>query len=181
MPTEFDMMQPGTLNVLETSFLGGLNLAQNQGFGGTALRLYNDVVQRGRTDPITEKDFGKDELKAYKALVLHKVMKTGDVEGKIDYPDYESFRSSRPKTDIPDSNVLGGFRYSYDPSKGSVSIADRYGFNTNRGGTSGLDDYMASELLGAFANPRGLAAHIGRKVAPKDDQHPGLPVQINIE
>jgi hypothetical protein len=143
---------------LDRLFLGGLRVAEAVGIGGTPLKLYNDVVQRGRRDPITEKDFPPDELAGYRQIIERK----GGTEGHIDYPDYKG-------TNVPQAN-LGGFNYK------DGEITDKYDFNTNRGGP--YEKYLAARLLESVINPVGMAASIGRRIVPPGA---GVPVRIKLE
>ncbi|NLS19907.1 lytic transglycosylase domain-containing protein [Rhizobium sp. P40RR-XXII] len=148
------------LSTVERSFLTSLRYAEDMGAGGTALKLYNDVIQRGRKDPITENDLSVDERQKLKALVLSK----GKDSGSIDYKDYRG-------TGI-DSNILGGFKYHV--KDGVVHIDDTYDFNSDRAEAG--DDNVFIQAAGAVANPRGLASVIGRKIAPNTKA--GIPVRI---
>ena len=151
------------LSSVERGFLGALSAAESAGIGGTKLKLYNDIIQRGRTAPITESDLQPDEQEKLKALVL----KQGKSEGKIDYKDY--IGSGMPE------DILGGFRYKVD--NGAVHITDTYDFNKSKG--SSWDDNSLVQALGAFTSPKNLAAAIGRKIAP--DSKPGVPVKITLK
>lgn len=152
---------------IDSIFLGGLSLAERAGFGGTPLKLYNDVVQRGRTEPITERDFSRDELNAYRDMVLSKYLQTGNPTGAIDYPDYRG-------VPVPQGN-LGGFRYNVAPDQG-VTISDTYDFNTNRAGA--YDRNALVRLLASVVAPYRAAAGIGRITKPPGT---GVPVQLNIQ
>lgn len=154
----------------QSAFLKMLGWAEQIGIGGTAVKLYNDVIQRGRTAPITEQDVSPTERQQFRDLVLAKAAATGQNSGKIDYPDYQKYQPSL------DSNILGGFRYSVDPS-GGVGIKDSYDFNVNRAGPD-IENNPIIQSLGIVANPRGLAAQIGRAVKP--DTGGGIPVQMNF-
>ncbi len=152
-----------SLSSVERGFLGALSAAESAGIGGTKLKLYNDIIQRGRTSPITENDLQPDEQEKLKALVL----KQGKPEGKIDYKDYVG--SGMPE------DILGGFRYKVD--NGVVHITDTYDFNKAKGGS--WDDNSLVQALAAFTSPKNLAAEIGRKIAP--DSKPGVPVRITLK
>lgn len=162
-----DAPATATLDWLDKLFLGGLSGAEWLGLGGTPLKLYNDVIQRGRKEPITEKDFPHRELAAYRDLVLKKARDTGRSEGNIDYPDYVG-------TGLPQGS-LGGFRYRVTDD-GNVAITDRYDFNANRGAPT--DQNMAVRALGALFAPMHAAAAVGRKVAPSGK---GVPVNMLID
>ncbi|MCZ3377420.1 transglycosylase SLT domain-containing protein [Rhizobium sp. AG207R] len=151
------------LSPVERGFLGALSAAESAGIGGTKLKLYNDIIQRGRTATITENDLQPDEQEKLKALVL----KQGKPEGKIDYKDYVG--SGMPE------DILGGFRYKVD--NGVVHITDTYDFNKAKGGS--WDDNSLVQALAAFTSPKNLAAEIGRKIAP--DSKPGVPVRITLK
>ena len=157
-------LQP--LDWLDKSFLAGLRGAENLGFGGTQMKLYNDVIQRGRKDPITEKDFTPQEIYGLSNLVNKKIYQTGEPQGAIDYPDY--------RNSGVDSNLLGGFRYSTDPD-GKIKITDKYDFNTSK--ASSLDQSTLYRLLNSAFHPVGMGAIIGRKIAPPGS---GVDVKLNL-
>lgn len=127
--------------------------------GGTPLKLYNDVVQRGRREPITEKDFVPEELEAYRAIIAKK----GAPEGHVDYPDYGDNAAAL-------RTALGGFNYKGD------EVTDQYDFNTNRGGGN-AEKYLPLRMVAALVNPIGMAAYIGRKTVPPGA---GVPVHLNL-
>lgn len=155
------------LSFVERGFLGTLRAAESVGAGGTALRLFNDVIQRGRTEPITEQDLKPAEQEKLRALVVQHSQNNGSQSGMIDYKDY---RGSGV-----DPNILGGFKYSI--KDGNISVEDTYDFNTNR--IDGWEDNRIVQMLGALANQRGLAASIGRKIIP-DSGGNGVPVRIKL-
>lgn len=152
---------------MENTFLGALNQAEKVGIGGTAVKLYNDFIQRGRTEPISQKDLSPTDIQSFKQLVEAKVQSTGSKQGKIDYKDYE-------KSDA-DTNILGGFRYKV-LDNGDIEIKDTYDFNVNKGGQGENNELV--QVLAAFVAPKQLAASIGRKVLP--DTKGGVPVHIII-
>lgn len=153
------------LSPVEGLFLGALRQAEGIGAGGTALRLFNDIIQRGRTEPITQNDFAADELTALKELVLRTA---GDkTSGTVDYKDYRGSSF--------DSNILGGFRYSIE--NGVITISDTYDFNADR--ADGSEDNVFVQALALVAAPRNLAASIGRKKLSDTDGN-GVPVMIRI-
>ncbi len=157
-------------NFVERSFLGALNLAEKIGLGGTAVKLYNDAIQRGRTTPITGNDIDPQELKQFENLVRAHAAANRTSSGNIDYKDYAKHAPSL------DTNILGGFGYTINPDD-SISIRDKYDFNADRAGA--YDNNALVQALGAFANPRGLAAKIGRDRLPDTGGH-GIPVDITI-
>ena len=161
----------GSLNFVESAFLKGLKAYENYGPRDTAVKLYNDAVQRNRTDPITEKDFSDEELESMQRLVLAHAKNSGKNQGHIDYPDYLKYKSDF------DSNILGGFDYSID-ADGRVIVTDTYDFNANRGAPGDSNEILQG--IAAVANPRGLAAEIGRKKIPDTGGH-GIPVKISLE
>lgn len=153
------------LSGVERTFMAALRTAESAGVGGTAVRLYNDIMQRGRTKPITEGDFSADERQKLRDLVI-KTAK-GKTEGKVDYKDY-------PGSGV-DSNILGGFKYQI--KDGTVHIEDTYDFNANR--ADGYEDNLFVQALAFVGNPRGLAASIGRKKL-SDLSGKGIPVRIKL-
>lgn len=155
------------LDWLDRAFLGSLSLAENLGLGGTPLKLYNDVVQRRRSAPITERDFSPDELSDYSKMVMDKYRQSGRPEGSIDYPDYQGRGVS--------AQSLGGFRYAIGDD-GRITITDNYDFNTNRGSSSDRNAWVRA-LASLFA-PRNAAAGIGRLVAPPGQ---GVPVRMELQ
>lgn len=158
------------LNGIQSAFLGMLRGAENVvPLHNTATRLFNDVVQRGRVQPVTERDFSKDELSKFEGMVRRHSADTGLREGKIDYPDYVRYQG-------PDSQILGGFQYSVG-NNGDITIKDTYDFNRNRAEHG--DDNRALQALAMIVNPRGLAAKIGRDVVP-DVPGRGIPVDLFI-
>lgn len=168
-----ELTQP-ELGVVQKGFLKGLNLMESiSPAHHTALKLYNDVVQRGRTEQITEKDFPEHEQIQLRDLVLsHSAKNGGQDSGKIDYKDYVEHKSAL------DQNILGGFKYSI-AKNGDISITDTYDFNKDREGPS-IERNPFMQILGAIANPRGLAAQIGRDVVP-DTGGKGIPVRIKLK
>ncbi len=154
------------LDLIDRSFLRAVALAERFGFGGTPMRLYNDVVQRGRTDPITEKDFTDEERAAFRRMIIDKWMRTGERQGSIDYPDYRGSGASE--------NSIGGFRYAVD-GHGNIVATDKYDFNTNRGHSH--DRAYSLRAIASFVNPRGMAAQIGRQVVPPNR---GVDVRLNL-
>jgi hypothetical protein len=149
----------GERDWLDKLFLTGLRGAEAVGIGGTPLKLYNDVVQRGRREPITERDFAPQDLDAYRAIIAKK----GAPEGHVDYPDYGDNTGSLRA-------ALGGFNYKGD------EITDNYDFNTDRG-SPGEGQNLALRALVALVNPVGMASYIGRKTVPPGA---GVPVRINL-
>jgi hypothetical protein len=103
--------------------------------------------------------------------VRAKAEATGSSAGTIDYPDYRKYGSDLSE------NILGGFRYSLGDN-GSAAVSDTYDFNANRAGPS-IENNQAMQALAILANPRGLAAQIGRQVVP-DASGRGVPVQITL-
>lgn len=154
------------LSAVENSFLGALKTAESAGTGGTALKLYNSIVQGGRREPITAKDFSTEEQTGLANLVKANAQTTGKLEGKIDYKDYLGSGI--------DSNILGGFKYTIE--RGVIHIKDTYDFNKDR--ADGSEDNVFIQAAAALGNPRGLAASIGRKILPDDGK--GVPVNITL-
>lgn len=165
-----EAMQPTSkkeneLSGVERTFLNALSGAESAGLGGTAVRLYNDIIQRGRTAPITEADFSVEEQTALRDVVLRDA--NGKMKGKIDYKDY--------RTGEFDHNILGGF--SYEIKNGEIIIDDVYDFNADR--ADGTEDNVFVQALATVANPRGLAASIGRKKL-SDLSGKSVPVKIRL-
>jgi len=150
----------------QKALLFALDKAEKIGVGGTAVRLYNDVIQRGRTEAITAKDLNSSELDGLKEIVLAKAQKTGQQSGVIDYKDYNSKL---------DSNILGGFKYKIQNNK--LIVDDVYDFNANR--ADKFEDNRFMQGVAFLANPRGLAAGIGRKRV-SDTSGKGVPVKIEL-
>lgn len=169
------------LSAVENTFLSTLKGAHNIGaVDGTAYKLFDQVVMNGRTHPVTEADFTTDEHSAIKNLVNNKIAKTGKTSGHIDYTDYTGGNTriaSRSKAEGEVLNTLGGFDYKKHED-GSIEITDSYGFNTNRGEPVTSETMKA---LFAVLSPRDFAASIGRKIVPKDKDHPGLPVRLLLK
>jgi muramidase (phage lysozyme) len=153
------------LDRLDSTFLAGLRGAENLGLGGTALKLYNDIVQRGRTEAITENDLSADELSGYRKIVERKIAETGKKKGKIDYRDYKG---------DADSNVLGGFSYSVNED-GEIEIFDKWDFNSKTA-TSDSESTVL-KALGMFFAPYHLASQVGRKTVPPEK---GIDVKIKL-
>jgi hypothetical protein len=161
----------GDLSGVQKAFLSLLSGAEKVGVGGTPLKIYNDVVQRGRTSPITEADLSQAEREALLRLVRGKAEATGSRSGSIDYPDYAKYGNGLSE------NLLGGFRYSLGDD-GAANVSDVYDFNANRAGPP-IENNQAMQAFAVLANPRGLAAQIGRKIVP-DTSGRGVPVQIKL-
>jgi hypothetical protein len=154
------------ITTLENALLGILRGYEANVDNGTPLKLYNDVVQRGRKEPISEKDLTPAELKKLGGAVRKK----GGAVGSFDYPDY---RANMP-TSHDLSHTLGGFQYEIDDDA-NVTVRDTYDFNTAKG--SPTDNDLAMQIFSFLFEPRALAAAAGRKVAPPGK---GLPVNIHI-
>jgi len=142
----------GKVDHLDRVLLAAMRGIEGMGAADTPTKLYNDVVQRGRREPITERDFEPDELAALREVVHRK----GGSKGHIDYPDYQG-SSNAPV------NALGGFDYEMDP-QGGIDITDRYDFNTDR--APPYEDNLAYRLARMLLVPRDAAASIGRRVVP---------------
>lgn len=160
------------LNPVQRSMLGVLSLAEKVGAPHqTAIKLYNDVVQRGRTAPISENDLSQNERGQLRALVEGHAKSLNVREGRVDYPDYGKF-----SPDL-DQNILGGFRYAIGDG-GDINIQDTYDFNANR--ADQRETSIGLQALALLANPRGLAAQIGRQIIP-DTGGRGVPVNIRLQ
>jgi hypothetical protein len=162
----------------ESALLWTLRGMEALGLGGRSVSLFNDVVQRGRTAPITQNDFDTPDIEALRRVVMEKVAATGSRAGGVDYRDYNRV----PPSARPNSDILGGFQYAVDPD-GSVSITDSYDFNTTNRRTGAPlagahDDNPFLQTIAGLLNPRNLAIHIGRKAIP--DTSGGVPVNIAI-
>lgn len=168
----YETANPGGLTGVHRAFLSALNIVEKTGLGGTAIKLYNDVIQRGRTEPITEKDLTDKERAQFHSLAKSHSEATGQKSGSVDYIHYQKY------TPGLDTNILGGFQYSINDD-GKVNIKDTYDFNVNRAGPS-IENNQIIQAIGAFANPQGLGAQIGRIVKPDTGGH-GVPVNINLE
>lgn len=164
-----DVASASALTAPQLGLLGALRAYEGVGLGGTAVRLYNDVIQRGRRDPITERDFSPAEQEEMRRMVEAKSAQAGSPAGSIDYKDY------RPGSAL-DSNALGGFRYLID-EMGNISVKDQYDFNRDRASSFGEESALLHGL-GILANPRGVAATIGRKIAPDGS---GVPVSVFLK
>jgi hypothetical protein len=160
----------GGRNIVQSTFLGVLSKAEAMGFGGTAVKLYNDVVQRGRTSPITEADIPPSEVADFAKLVRGHADATGKSEGTIDYPDYRKFAPGLSH------NIVGGFSYKIGRG-GDITITDTYDFNVARAGRH--DENVLLQAVAAVVSPRNLASKIGRDTIP-DAGGRGIPVQIHI-
>ena len=174
---------PNDLNAIQKAFLGTLDLVDKTGLGGTSVRLYNDIVGKGRRNPVTEQDFTPDELQDLKDLILFKVQETGESEGQIDYPDYQKYTASRSFKDqfnrpTFSENVLGGFKYSV--KDGNITIDDKYDFNKVSGVGQEHDDNIFLQLTAGVLQPYRMFSAIGRKVIA-DTGGEGVPVKINIK
>ena len=168
LPSERDGRNgEANLSSVETGFLAALRGAERAGLGGKSLALYNDIIQRGRTAPITENDFDETEKAALRSLVMSVSEKTGKKSGSVDYKDYRGSNF--------DSNILGGFRYKITDA--GIFVEDTYDFNASR--ADGLEDSVFIQALGAVGNMRGLAAGIGRKKL-SDRSGKGVSVRIKL-
>ncbi|RWL14889.1 MAG: hypothetical protein EOR57_31580 [Mesorhizobium sp.] len=156
------------LSFVQRRFVGALETAENVGAGGASLKIFNDIVLRGRADPITEADFDGPTLDKLREFVMHTSAKSGKKSGKIDYKDY-------PRHNDTINNVLGGFKYKIEGN--SITIDDVYDFNTDRAGFG--ENSQLAQAFAAFFNPRNMAASIGRKIMP-DNAKNGIPVKIRL-
>jgi hypothetical protein len=163
------------LNRVEKLYLSAFNQLEKLGVGGTALRIYNDIVQRGRTDPVTENDFNEDELKRLKTIIQEKISKDGKTTGSFDYKNYLGSSDSG----VIDSfrNILGGFKYKVEDD-GTIVVTDTYDFN-KLVRTSKLDNHPVVQAILGPINPVGLATHIARKKISAESRK-GVPVEIRI-
>lgn len=167
----------------ENLVLKGLELAEkfepyvsSEGVPST-IKLYNDVVQRGRKEPITESDLKPNELSSIEKMVRFKAEASGEKEGKVDYPDYVEYQKSTKESPGISTNILGGFKYKLNEDN-SISINDVYDFNVEKAGQ--YDENPFVQFLALLFNPRGLAANAGRKIVPNTGDY-GVPVNIQIK
>lgn len=174
-----DKNKPADLSLIERGLLKVMDLADRAGNDSTSLRMYNDIIQRGRTSTITENDFTPSEQAALRSLVLNKAESAGPT-GHVDYRDYPGgnmrLASGRTKESGEILNTLGGFDYALKPD-GTVNVSDKYDFNADRGDS--LDNNLLAQGFSAIFDPRSLAASIGRKVLP-DTSGRGVPVSITL-
>jgi hypothetical protein len=147
--------------------LSALAGAEKAGVGGKAVKIFNDFIQRGRTDPITEKDFSNSELNSFRKLIETKIEKTGKNAGAIHYKDYDN--------QAIDQNIIGQFTFKKN-SDGSIDIKDTYDFNPKALTTPGNNNELV-QMLSAFVAPQRLGQVIGAKVLPDGK---GIPVHIRI-
>jgi len=171
-----------SLTSVEKTFLKVLDTYEKTGLASTRVRLYNDIVQRGRTEPITEKDLSSDELRQLKELVRFKAERSGKSSGKVDYKDYQDYTASRSYKDqwnnpTLTTDILGGFKYSI--KNGKITVEDTYDFNTG-GKFTEHDNNSLLQALAFVADPYHLAAAIGRKVVP-NKKGKGIPVNISLD
>jgi hypothetical protein len=159
----------GGVGVIEGTFLSALSKAEEMGLGGTSLRLYNEIVQHGRREPISERDFNDAELGAFETVVQGHASATGKKSGHIDYKDYRKYGAK-----VGFENILGGFDYEIQKD-GTILITDKYDFNMITRGAS--DENPIVKALGAFFAPRELAAKVGRDRLPPGK---GVPVKIRL-
>jgi hypothetical protein len=152
-----------------------MRVFEEQGPSGTATRLYNDVVQRGRKETITERDVDPADLAKFETIIRNKVEATGEKKGKIDYRDYTKYAPPRG-ADMNLSNVFGGFRYEV-ADDGTITMTDKYDFNPVKG--TKFDDHIAAKWVGLAIHQTGLAAHIGRKIIGSEGGE-GVPVKVTI-
>ena len=148
---------------LDKGFLSVLRGAEGLGISGTPLKLFNDVVQRERKEPITERDFSPEELSGFRQMIAAK----GTPSGHIDYDDYKA-------TDVSPASI-GGFNYETGQD-GATNITDTYDFNTNRGHP--VEKELWARLLTSVAYPPAFAATIGRKAVPPGT---GVPVRMRLD
>ena len=157
---------------VERGFLGALDLAERAGLGGTSLRLYNDLVAKGRRTSVTERDFSPAELATFRQLATTARDKSGKATGVVGPEIYDDLMMQGGR---PDYNMIGGFAYETAPD-GGVVIHDTYDFNLDRAGKPGIEGQGG--LFQAITSPVGMAASIGRKRLP--DSSGGVPINIRI-
>jgi hypothetical protein len=179
MPSMADMLAEkprdnSDLPWVQRRFLDALGFAERLGAGGTPLRLYNDVVARGRRNPITEADFSPDELEKFAKLIAVERQRTGKPSGFVSPDTYDELLFKHGVDQSYD--MIGGFQYETAPD-GSAVIRDSYDFNLDRAGTGGIEGNGG--VFQAITNPVGLAARIGRARVP--DTSGGVPIQIKLQ
>lgn len=159
------------LSSLQSGFLSALDLAESMGLGRTPLRLYNDVVGRGRREPITERDFTGYDMQMFHDLVTAARKRQGNM-GEVVPQDYDTVIYAGGR---PDYNAIGSFKYEIAPG-GSAVIRDTYDFNLDRTDKPGVEGEGSTFQF--LTNPVGYAASIGRKLVP--DTSGGVPVNVRL-
>lgn len=163
-------VEGGAVEAVDDAFLSALDQAEKAGMGGTALRLYNEIVQRGRTEPITESDFSGEEQDIFRRLSLTKAGATGKQSGHIDYRDYAKLGV------MSQSNAIGGFNFDIQKD-GTVLITDKWDFNSKTRTGDGPRNAVF-HLLAAFITPYQMAAAVGRERVTPDK---GVSVRIVLK
>jgi hypothetical protein len=130
-------------------------------------RIYLDSVAHGKTDPITEAYYTRQEIQKLRDTVLAQ----GKPQGQIDYHDMGSDTKTYNIANDDDPMAfarlsLGTANYELDPNR-NIVITDKY-------------DFPDQGLWGLAGGPKFWAAHhMGRQMLP-DDQGKYRPVRINL-
>lgn len=183
------------LDTFDRVFLRMGQLAEDVGIGGDKLKIYNRVVGRGDTSPITEKDLSPKSMKFLSDMVNRSYTERGDgaFRSMNDYNTYgpkmnlgfnELHPSLPPKIMGMDAvsdaykhdvyQVLGRFNYAKDKDDGSsINISDTYDFNYPFAGTKN----PLVRALTAITGPRNYAVDLAHRVVPPGK---GAPVNIKI-
>lgn len=164
------------LDLAQNAFLWFGRLAEKGGAYGTPLRLYNQMVQEGRTKPVTESDFTNLELDTAKRLILDKIKRTSKPSGHFTYEDYNG---NYGKDEPAARNLLmslGAFQYAVGDD-GNIGISDSWDFNRDKATQIEGREAEKSPEVGLLM-PTAYAAGIGRQVIPDGS---GVPVSINID
>jgi len=185
-PSEADLhaARIANLNPVQRAYLNVLAKLEKIGFGGASLRIYNDVVQRGRTRPITENDFTDNELADLTELVMTEHTRTGKGRGPIvpaheqKKPESEKYSPHYTSADFfMPRTYLGAFHYDVD-DKGTYTITDKYDFNADRGDPTLDTNAFESVETGVYPSV-AHGASIGRNIVP-DTSGRGVPVNIKL-
>lgn len=154
----------------------------------------------GRTDPVTENDFSKEDLAVMRQAVAEKIAATKQLKGSVGYldfgntmglPQYNMGNASPVDmavsswTSAPYRVImsLGTAHYTTD-AENNVYLEDRYNFNATR---QQVDSLLAQKggTLGALAERYkqrgwpGVVEALGNIFGATDDE-PGIPVKIRV-
>jgi hypothetical protein len=135
----------------------------------TPMKLAWDTLAMGNRDPITEKDFTKEELDAIRQLVR------STPGGAVQYPAYGNDTTANPG--LPGllsakgrvANSLGQFNHKTDPE--GTTVTDQYDFNP----TYSTENPLIQALQGLGSGGFSLLHSLGEKLAP-----PGQGRSVNI-
>ena len=186
------------LDTFDRVFLRMGQLAEDVGVSDDRLKIYNRVVGRGDTSPITENDLSKDTLSFLSSMVRSKDRDGG---GSVSYPDYKKYgikrdvgfneiHQSLPSTigGMPlikgyqgDSGAakllqtLGQFSYKAD-GKGGFLVSDNYDFNPrDKSKHPGISPVEKPVTM--LTDPLYYARELGGRVVPPGK---GAPVRVKI-